>query len=267
MTTFRMTMLLAVSAMLALPASARADEAIKVSPFTVSESREATMHELARDKSSSLTLTLLLEGEAIKSVTHLGAVEVTAAADDKGNRLEGLSRGFSTRFGKINREHMWFFMDEKPRDKIKVDVRLEAPPRSAKALRGVAGSIKLRKVQTTDVFIGDLASKVGKQVDHAALKKLGVTLQIEKYEPQNRGEYIEFKLTDPKELVVDYALVDAKGEAINRAASAFGFGDSKTVDLGGGSKAAPANARLKLIVTTEQEEISVPFEVKAIELP
>lgn len=267
MTMFRMTRLLLLAVLLSLPATARADEAIKVSPFAVSESREATMHELARDASSSLTLTLLLEGEAIKSVTHLGAVDVTAATDDQGRSLKGTSRGFSARFGKIEREHMWFFMDEKPQDKIKVDVRLEAPQRSAKALKRVAGSIKLRKVETTDVLVGDLASQVGKQVENATLKKLGVTLTVEKFQPQNRGELLKFKLTDPKELVVEYDLIDADGEQINRSAGAFGFGDSKTVTLGAGSKPAPANARLKLIVTTKEQEISVPFEVKDVKLP
>ena len=212
---------------------------------------------------------LLVEGQPVENATHWGAIDITTAVDEHGNSLasqEQAGRHKLIEFEELNREHMWFFEDVRPKDKIKVDIPLSVTPRSSKTLAVLEGSLQIRRMQTKPIVITDLAMFVGKTVDDNELSALGISVKLLEYTPKNPSQYIKFQVTDPKELVQDTALVDARGKTLSQSHSSFGFNHVRTIQLGG-VKPMSSDPRLKLVVKTGQQDIEVPFSLKDLPLP
>jgi hypothetical protein len=252
----------------ALAAARPAAPTVRV--MTVSEAREKRLIEMKQSGGFSmpseniLTLTLLIEGDVVPDLTHYGreAPEVTAV-DDTGQSLDAKGHHMT---GTLDRDHMWFFQDEAPADKIKVDVQLEAPKRSATKLATVEGAIGFEAATVTEVRLSDLATHVGASVEHAALEQAKVSVKIAAFDPGNPMQAIELELGDPDERVTSFDIVDGSGTSLSNGYSSFGFGGTRQVQLSADGR-LPDDARLVLGVVTARRTVSIPFELKDVELP
>ena len=125
------------------------------------------------------------------------------------------------------------------------------------------GTLKLRLVQTKNVFVRRLARRVGKKV---TITSLGLTVKILAYNPKNPDQYIKFQVTDPKGIVEDSALVDSSGKKLSHSRTSSGFNNVSTIELGG-TKPLPPKARLQFSIRSGQKEVEVPFALKNVPLP
>ncbi|MBI1373064.1 MAG: hypothetical protein GC159_10065 [Phycisphaera sp.] len=251
----------------------RADAAgVEVKVFGVSESR--TKDFIVSDKArkfggsfNTTTVTLQLAGKEVEAATHAGYIKITRAVDDKGNDLSPAKSNFSfggqNSYDELNREHMWFFEDVKPKDRIKVSLMLSQAPRQATKIASLEGTLKLKSATLKDVMVGGLAGQVGKAVADPAIKAAGATVTITKVDTASKQ--VEMKVTDPNDRIAEYDVVDASGNSLSNGRSSFGFNNTKTVSID--CRSLPANAKLKLSVATSTTETDVPFKLTDIELP
>lgn len=245
------------------PSVALSQEAPHARPYKVEETRMSYL--ISGDGASKrritnkLTVTLLVKGKTVKSATHYGMLTVDAAKDDTGASLVDQTQGPSDEFRKLNRDRMWFFQDNPPEDKIKVDVPLSLPKRAADKLTTLKGSFKLRKITTKAHYVSDLADKVGQTIKHSALKDANVKLNIEKV--QKSAGSVKLKLTDPDGRVKGISLVDQSGESVRHSRSSFTFDNVSTIQLRT-SDGLPSGVRLKLnMVAGEPKTTKVSFDI------
>jgi hypothetical protein len=258
--------------MAATPVLGKAVSSVSVSPYSVRETRELQLEKDASSQFSgpgSLAVTLLIEGKPVQSATHWGGVEITKAEDDQGDSLKRSQNSGANAlrsFNKIDRDQMFFFEDVKPKNKIKVNIQLALPKRSSKTLAVLKGTLKLRLVQTKNVFVRRLARRVGKKVKSKTITSLGLTVKILAYNPKNPDQYIKFQVTDPKGIVEDSTLVDSSGKKLSHSRTSSGFNNVSTIELGG-TKPLPPKARLQFSIRSGQKEVEVPFALKNVPLP
>lgn len=253
-------------------ANATAAAKVTVTPYTVRETREV---KLVKDTGPNfgqggfLTVTLLLQGKPVEEATHWGMIHFTSVVDDQGNSLAprtGSGPIALNDYEELNREHMWFFQDVKPKDKIKVDIPLSPAPRSATKIATMTGTLKLNQVQAKDVIVADLDKLVGKNVADKTLAAAGITVKISKFQRRKGSGEVELKVTDPNKMLQDADLVDANGKKLSNFSSSFGFNNTKTISMGAGDT-LPADTRVKLSIKTGQKEVVVPFKITNLALP
>lgn len=246
-----------------------ASAAVKVTPLRISESRSKVINKVEGEKSftssdnGSLTIQLLVAGPEVTGATHFGKVDVKKATDDAGNSAvsDSRSRFSRDRFSELNRKHMWFFHDNPPKDKVKIDIRLKVTPRGAKRLAVLEGSLVLRSTDYTQVTA---APSAGKAIADKALGDAGITVDVKRVDAKNG--MVEMSVSDPNDKLGDIELVDASGKAINSGRSSFGFNKKKTVRLDS-DKPLPSGVKVRIPIAVKVTNVDVPFKLENIELP
>lgn len=250
--------------------SAGGDEPVSVSLMSISEAR---FREIKADKKhqfaeQNLKVTLFLQGPKVAKATHWGHVQLTGARDDTGKQLK-IKSGFKKpdkSYIEINREQMWFFNDNPPKDGIKVELELDPSARSSTKLVAFEGEVKLKSSKKEEVVVDGLESLVGKAIDHPVLASAGLAVSVIKYKPENRSEYIKLKVTGPKEAIDGFSLIDGQGKKVSNSKMWSERGGSTVLSLGG-NKPLADGAKLKIIAETGKSEVVVPFKLENVDLP
>ncbi len=255
-----------MAALIATTASVTLAE-LKVETFRVSESRIVQVKKLKSDKtfsqSSSLTVQLLISGPEVEAFSHYAQIQPTEARDDSGQSLVRKQSPFGqNQFRELNREQMWFFEDNPPKDQIKIDVNLMAPTRKATKIKVLKGSLQLQSSITKAVTF---PAKITKAINDKVLKAAGVVIEITQVN-KTKGS-IQLKTRDPKKLVHgNLEILDAKGKKISQGYSSFGFNNQRTITLDTNGK-LPAGSIVRVLIVESRKTIDVPFELKDIPLP
>ena len=237
---------------------------VTVTPLAITEHRGKKLAEIKGDKSShnydnSMSLILVLSGPEVVGATQYGKTEITKAVDDTGQSLVSDMKFVSDNFQDLD-EHMWFFHDNPPKDKIKVDVRLEPATRHAKRITALEGSLVVRTTAHQNVLIPVAA---GQNVNDPALNQAGVTVNIKKIDAA--GKTVELEVNDPKDVVGDVRLVDAAGKEATSGYASFGFNNRKQVELiaDGDLK----DLQIQIPIATKTSDVNVPFKFTDLPLP
>jgi hypothetical protein len=218
---------------------------------------------------STLTLVLELEGDTVRAASHWGKLEITQAIDDRGTSLvpdAAVASSFGTgdRFEELNRNMMWFFEDVKPQDRIRLDIPLAVPPREAKRLEKLEGSLHLAVTEYQDVLVTKPAALVGKKIENAALKAAGAQITLVEFKQQG-PVYARLKGIKGVRLVAVH-IVDSKGKRIDNGGGSSSSDDVWEAEISGDDP-LPPDSRLKFVLVKERKEIPVPFKFAAVPLP
>lgn len=231
------------------------------------------------DNENALTVTVELSGPSLSAATHFGKVSVSAATDDQGKKLslhENFKAGLSdlrSEFAQLDRDMMYFGYQDKPTDRIKVELKLNPPARAAKKIIALSGTIMVRAGEPQDIIIDRITSKMGKQLNHAALSRAGLTVTV--IDPKKAsgffstgeaGKSITLQVAGESESLLELNLIDAAGENLN-AGTMWSSAGSTTQYTLMVDETLPASAKLQLRVSVNNREIVVPFAFKDLILP
>ena len=251
-----------------VPAGADGPPPVGVRVLSVDESRHVDVGPAAEKSmfaSAGLKLTLELSGPPIETATGVGALKLDQAVDDQGNSLlaehGSLQQSHLAKFQKIDRDRMWFFAKEKPKDRIKVELELKPAARSAAKLKSVTGSIRVGT--STEIFFTDLSAKTGKPLEDKALADAKVSITLTKVTDAG----ISYSMTDPNGYVADVGLVDAAGKDASRGRWSMSMGALSTYNIDAKPGAIAAGARLVVSLMTPARVVTVPIDLKDVPLP
>lgn len=205
-----------------------------------------------------------LVGPDAGAASHFGMVEIESATDDKGGKLKRDEEafGFHDMFKEmveVDRDQMFMFDHNAPKDAVRVELQFQNPPRSA-ATVSVKAKMRLRKVATATVRV---PAKPG-EVKDEKLAKAGIKLTIKKADEE--GSF-EFEASGALDMLHGAMLVTAGGEPIEtNGGSTMSSGDEVQRNWSLREK-LPADAQLKLDLVTTSEMLAVPVELKDVKLP
>jgi hypothetical protein len=251
-----------------VPARADGPASVAVRVLSVDESRHVDVGpstEKSMFPSAGLKLIVELSGPPVQTATGFGALKLDQALDDQGNSLlvdhGSFQQSRLAKFEKIDRERMWFFAKEKPKDKIKVELELKPAARSAARLKSVTGSIRVGT--STDISFADLSSKTGKPLDDKALADANVSITLTKVADTG----ISYSMTDPNGYVADVGLVDAAGKDASRGRWSISMGALSSYNIDAKPGAIAAGARLVVSLMAPATVVTVPIDLKDVPLP
>ena len=207
---------------------------------------------------------------------------VKSATDDAGKALPEPENRFGSKsaFEELQKGFGGGFGDDKA-DEFQVKLEFGNPPRSAKAVKEITGSIELL-IPAKDpaaIITASVAKDAGKPLDNAVLKEAGVEFTLNTPGAPGKKENafglgggggendIGYEIKDPKSKVASVEFFDASGKKLeSNGRMSSGFGDSKAVTTTFNAK-PPADAVVKIYVVTEKSVVTVPLVLKDIALP
>ena len=139
-----------------------------------------------------LAVTLDIAGRPAAQAIKYGHLKITKAEDDQGKSLKAitvsdLARDPAEGFIEIDRHAMFFWEQDKPTDKLRIELNLENAGRSAKVLKTLEGTFKLRiAAERKEVVIDAILTKQGQAIEHEALKAAGLTLTVAEVDPKTK---------------------------------------------------------------------------------
>ncbi len=217
-----------------------------------------------------LAITVEITGAAAARAEKFGFVQITKAEDDQGKALKpregfGMNTNPHDRFVDVDRESMFFWEDDKPKDRLRVTLHIDAPARSSKALKTLTGKLKLFVIkERKEVIVADILSMQGKTIENDLLKSAGLNIKISKVDEKSKA--VTFETTGNQNSLLQLALIDAAGKEINVTVMTMTLGDKTSRSLQPAGS-VPADARLKLTLGFGQETVEVPFNFTDIPLP
>jgi hypothetical protein len=207
---------------------------------------------------------------------------VKDATDDAGKALKKTEDRFGgDGFAELEKAFGGGFGDKKA-DEFQVKLEFENPPRAAKAIKSLNGSIELL-VPSKDpaaVITASVAKDAGKPLENATLKAAGVQFTLRKPGKEEKKESalgfgggglgetdLGYVISDPKGKVASVEFFDAAGKKLeSNGRMSSGFNDSKTVTITLRDK-PPADAVAKIYVVTDKSVVTVPLALKDVALP
>ncbi len=217
----------------------------------------------------------LAEAKAIRTV-------VKSATADGGKALKKTEDSFrGDGFAELEKAFGGGFGDNK-NDEFQVKLEFENPPRAAKTIQSLNGSIELL-VPSKDpaaVITASIAKDGGKALENAALKAAGVEFTLRKpgqpekkesalgFGGESLGENeIGYLIKDPKGKVASVEFFDGTGKKLeSNGRMSSGFNNSKTVTITFNTK-PPADAVAKVYVVTDKSVVTIPLALKDVVLP
>jgi hypothetical protein len=224
------------------------------------------------DSSSSggpgLTVTLRVEG--LDQPARSGRVVVTEAKDDTGADLKPELRsggaGEPTEFPPATRRTGANTVEELPAFYARVPLKL--PARQARKLASLKGEIRLVTGggdKPKPIKIPGINTLYGKTVDHPDLARAGVTVQVAEHseiEPLVLSVMISGRV--PRDASV--SVIDADGKSITAGGSGS-VGDGAAYWQTHLKRPLRDSDALTVSVPVGQKPVTVPFELKDVELP
>lgn len=228
-----------------------------------------------------LEIEIKLNGPELADAKGIRTV-VKDATDDTGKTLPKAKNRFGgDGFEELQKAFGGGFGDKKA-DEFQVKLEFENPPRAAKSIKALNGSIELL-VPAKDpaaVIIASVAKDAGKPLENAALKSAGVEFTLRKQGKEEKKESgfgsgggslgeneLGYLIKDPKGKVASVEFFDAAGKKLeSNGRMSSGFNDSKTVTITFNAK-PPADAVAKIYVVTDKSVVTVPISLKDVVLP
>lgn len=238
-----------------------------------------TFTNFSHDSENALIVTLELQGPALKNLTHYGKIDIQNAIDDAGNKLtlhenfkDGLTE-LDKEFALVNREHMYFFEDSVPEDKVRVELKFNATKRAASKITGINGTIGIRVGEINEVTIPAVTTKIGKKIADSTLAAAGIEMTV--IDPSKGsgffvgagdGTSVTLQFAGDPQSVLEVELIDANGESM-QAMSMWNRESSTARCTLMADTEIPADAAIKMKVSTGTSTFDVPFGLKHLELP
>ncbi len=222
------------------------------------------------DAQERLAVTIEITGDAAARAEKFGFVQITKAEDDQGKALKpregfGMDTNPHDRLVDVDRDSMFFWEEEKPKDKLRVTLHFDAAARSSKALKTLTGKLKLFVIkERKEVIVAGILSMQGKTIENELLKSAGLSIKIAKVNEKTKA--VTFETTGNPDSLLELALIDAAGKEINVMLMTTTLGGQTSRSLQP-EESAPADARLKLTIGIGQETVEVPFNFTDIPLP
>lgn len=213
---------------------------------------------------SGLTVQLEISGRAAGRATHYGMLRLDTARDDHDRKMKlNEESTFNTpteKFAEINRDMMFMGMQEKPKDKLLIDLKLTLPARDATAL-DLEGALQLKIADVKKITIKNVAERKG-AIEHKALKSTGLTCEI----GEITDTTLALTLTGQIDNVLAVGVEDGGGKSISAGYSRSTLGSTAKYELML-SNPAGEDARLVLEVEVGEEIVDVPFSFEKLPLP
>ena len=222
------------------------------------------------DAQEILAVTIEITGTAAAKAEKYGFIQITKAEDDQGKALKpregfGLNKNPHDRLVDVDRNSMFFWEEEKPKDKLRVTLHFDVPARTSKALKTLTGKLKLYVInERKEMIVAGILSMQGKTIENELLKTAGLNVKIAQVDEKSRDVTLE--TTGNQNSLLELALIDSAGKEIDVATMTTTLGD-KTSRLLHAVRPIPADARLKLTIGLGQETVEVLFDFKDIPLP
>lgn len=257
---------LALWAMLGATGAVMAQD-VDVRILTIAEHRTRIVAEGAEDNGRSPGLRLRLEFSAknLHEVTHWGDLKFTYAKDERGTDLiasrrsvyEPLEEGLRL----INRNHMWFGEDKKPKDKLKLEITVGLPQRSALKLAKLEATLSMQRSKVETTRIEATSKMAGKMLKVPAAKKLGAKIKFAQIDDNT----LRFTVTGKPEVVQTIIIRDAAGADLSNGRSSM---EQKTrKDLSITLDSVPAKFFVEVTVIVDKSVQIVPIRLIDIDLP
>lgn len=229
---------------------------------------------------AGLEIQLKLSGPELAEAKGIRTV-IKGATDDAGNALPAKENRFdSDGFEELQKAFGGGFGKEKTADEFQVKIEFGNPPRTAKSIKTLSGTIDLL-IPTKDpasVITASVAKDAGKPLENAVLKAAGVEITLRAPGAAGKktnafgfgggGENdLSYEIKDPNKKVASVEFFDAAGKKLeSNGRSSFGMGGSKSVSVSFNAK-PPADALAKIYVVTDKSVVAVPLELKDVPLP
>lgn len=231
----------------------------------------------APSQSSGVTLTLYVEGEAFKSASRYGNWRITEAADDTGRTLKVREEvadtpGFVEEKQEHKREINAFELKalrEKGAKFVPLELELTLPARKATKISRIKGSVDVVCGETQLVKIGKLTGLTGKKAEDPVLKAAGLELEIlGPIEDENNSLAVEYSgnLEARVDELFEPEIVDKDGKSALQSSDGVTFGGKNKRQYALKQKLDDTLV-LQCRVITNQKTVTVPFELKDVELP
>ena len=225
---------------------------------------------------AGLEIELKLSGPELAEAKGIRTT-VKSATDDSGKALPEPENRFGSKSG--FEELQKGFGDDKA-DEFQVKLEFGNPPRAAKAVKELTGSIELL-IPAKDpaaIISASVTKDAGKPLEDAVLKAASVEFTLTA--PGGAGKKnaafglggagendINYEIKDPNNKVASVEFFDAGGKKLeSNGRMSSGFSDSKSVTITFNAK-PPADAVAKIYVVTEKSVVTVPLALKDIALP
>ena len=164
---------------------------------------------------------------------------------------------------------MFFWQRDKPTDKLRIELNLENAGRSAKVLKTLEGTFKLRiAAERKEVVIDAVLSKQGQEIENEVLKAAGLKVTIASVDPKTKR--ITLETTGAQDSLLNMTLESADGKAIDAAQFSTPTPESDGAKMSRGLNpwaAVPPDARLRLTIGTGLSSVDVPFSFTGVALP
>ena len=229
---------------------------------------------------AGLEIELKLSGPELAQAKGIRTT-VKSAMDDAGKALPKTENRFhSDGFEELQKAFGGGF-GEKKADEFQVKLEFGNPPRAAKAIKELTGTIELL-IPAKDpaaIISASVAKDAGKPLDNAVLRAAGVEFTLRKPDAAEKkssgfsfggslGENdLGYEIKDPKNKIASVEFFDASGKKLeSNGRMSSGFNESKTVSFTFNAK-PPADAVAKIYVVTDKSVVTVPLALKDVPLP
>lgn len=226
----------------------------------------------AEDKeTSSLMVIALLKGESLPGAVRMGELTFKAV-DDKGAELAQRTKFFAKEdFTPVDRSGR-DLEAALPADVIRIEMMMAAPSRQATKLTKLQGSVKLLVGLPVEVIVDAPADKLNKEIEDPALKAAGIKVMLMSFNPKGGaglGVYARLRVIGKEWAIVRMEAIDPDGKVrSNGGGGGAGVGvvPSITYEIYGEAP-LPEGSKLRLTVLKDMKQITVPIELKDVELP
>ena len=230
---------------------------------------------------AGLEIQLKLSGPELAEAKGIRTT-LKSATDDTGKALPEPENRFGSKGGFEELEKAFGGgFGEKKADEFQVKLEFANPPRTAKAIKELSGTIELL-IPAKDpaaVISASVAKDAGKPLDNAALRAAGVEFTLRKPGTAEKkptgfnfggslGENdLGYEIKDPKNKIASVEFFDASGKKLeSNGRMSSGSNESKTVSITFNAK-PPADTVAKIYVVTDKSVVTVPLNLKEIPLP
>jgi hypothetical protein len=217
-----------------------------------------------------LSIGFEMEGPAIKEMVKYGNLKVAEAKDDKGADLIKKPQRPGDTFNSSDQPEMRVVQDyEQKQGKVSFQVSLKKTARTATKVSAKGSIDALVGGTKGEAEFAKVKALEGTQLKNADLEGLKLKVTVAKPAKSFFGKpeqmvVLEFDGDDAS--IIDYSLVDAAGKKVN----VFPFTTMKEkvkVVTFNFDKAVPPDTKLKINYVKGAKRVTVPFEVKDVELP
>lgn len=233
-----------------------------------------------------LQISILIGGKAAAQSSAFGGLKLESIKDGRDRELEG--KLDSMMGGFMNDQDQMQLIDrtsqfkKHPKDGVRIPIEIENPPSPIDSIKEIRGTVKLRTGgRHENVVVEDIKKQLDQPIDDATLKQAKISVQASSQTSEDSApddgfgfgfgggaaETIVVKARGELEPLTRVELVDADGKLLETVMTgSAGFGQQIHYSLGF-AKPIPEDARLRLVLHLDAEEITVPFKINDIKVP